>query len=258
MKHLINPWAPSLRCLSRGIGWVKSPQSLGKTGQGKPACSLVSAALRSAAGESSNSGGKHTTGRLGRRSATPVAGQPHFAFLILPVIEQSSQQHHETGTRVMYESACGRIEDGRHRRSAGSGAWRTVKYMLDTNMIAFARNRRPEAVLEQLLKQRPEDVCISSITLAELEYGACHSSRPEQNRLALLLFLSEISVFSFEENAAREYGMIRQDLTQKGQLIGGNDLLIAAHARSLNLTLVTNNTREFERVAGLKLENWAS
>ena len=132
-----------------------------------------------------------------------------------------------------------------------------MKFMLDTNIIAYARNNRPEAVLQRLLQHRPEDICISVITLAELEYGVYNSLRPEQNQLALMTFLSSIAVVPFDADAAREYGLIRADLKKKGTLIGANDLLIAAHARALGVTLVTNNTREFERVEGLKVENWA-
>ena len=131
-----------------------------------------------------------------------------------------------------------------------------MRFMLDTNIIAYAKNNRPESVLQRLMQYRPEDLCISAITMAELEYGVCNSSRPDQNRMALLLFLSRISVLPFDADAAREYGMIRADLTKKGTIIGANDLLIAAHARSLGLTLVTNNTREFERVENLRVENW--
>ena len=131
-----------------------------------------------------------------------------------------------------------------------------MRFMLDTNIIAYAKNNRPESVLQHLTQYRPEDLCISAITMAELEFGVCNSSRPDQNRMALLLFLSRISVIPFDADAAREYGMIRADLTKKGTLIGANDLLIAAHARSLGLTLVTNNTREFDRVENLRVENW--
>ena len=131
-----------------------------------------------------------------------------------------------------------------------------MRFMLDTNIIAYAKNNRPESVLQRLTQYRPEDLCISAITMAELEFGVCNSSRPDQNRMALLLFLSRISVLPFDADAAREYGMIRADLTKKGTLIGANDLLIAAHARSLGLTLVTNNTREFDRVENLRVENW--
>ena len=131
-----------------------------------------------------------------------------------------------------------------------------MRFMLDTNIIIYAKNNRPESVLQHLTQYRPEDLCISAITMAELEFGVCNSSRPDQNRMALLLFLSRISVIPFDADAAREYGMIRADLTKKGTLIGANDLLIAAHARSLGLTLVTNNTREFDRVENLRVENW--
>ena len=131
-----------------------------------------------------------------------------------------------------------------------------MRFMLDTNIIAYAKNNRPESVLQRLTQYRPEDMCVSAITMAELEFDVCNSSRPDQNRMALLLFLSRISVIPFDADAAREYGMIRADLTKKGTLIGANDLLIAAHARSLGLTLVTNNTREFDRVENLRVENW--
>ncbi|MBO4914081.1 MAG: type II toxin-antitoxin system VapC family toxin [Oscillospiraceae bacterium] len=132
-----------------------------------------------------------------------------------------------------------------------------MQYMLDTNIIVYAKNKRPESVLNQLTAQRPSDVCISAISMAELEFGVCHSSRPDQNRLALMSFLSAIQIIPFDSDAAREYGQIRQDLTQDGNLIGSNDMLIAAHAKALGLILVTNNTREFERVKGLHVENWA-
>ena len=131
-----------------------------------------------------------------------------------------------------------------------------MKFMLDTNIIAYAKNNRPESVLQRLTQYKPEDMCVSAITMAELEFGVYNSSRPDQNRLALLLFLSRIAVVPFDADAAREYGSIRADLTKKGTPIGANDLLIAAHARSLGLTLVTNNTREFERVENLRVENW--
>lgn len=131
-----------------------------------------------------------------------------------------------------------------------------MTHMLDTNIIAYAINKRPEQVLKKLLSFHPSDLCISAITMAELEFGVCKSARPEQNRLALLLFLSEIQILPFDSYAAESYGLIRQHLQSQGTLIGANDMLIAAHAKSQNLILVTNNTQEFERVPGLKLENW--
>lgn len=131
-----------------------------------------------------------------------------------------------------------------------------IKYMLDTNMIAYAKNRRPAVVLERLMQHDPSEICISSITMAELEYGVHNSSKPEQNRTALMMFLSGITILPFDSYASFEYGKIRYDLKSKGILIGGNDLLIAAHAKSLGLTLATHNTREFSRVEGLSIEDW--
>lgn len=131
-----------------------------------------------------------------------------------------------------------------------------MKYMLDTNIIAYAKNKRPASVLERLTAQQPSDVCISVITMAELEFGVFRSSKPAQNRLALLAFLSGIQILPFDSDAAHEYGAIRHSLTKSGTLIGANDMLIAAHAKSRNLILVTNNAREFERVDGLTVENW--
>ncbi|MBR2676426.1 MAG: type II toxin-antitoxin system VapC family toxin [Solobacterium sp.] len=129
--------------------------------------------------------------------------------------------------------------------------------MLDTNIIVYAKNARPEIVLKRFQQYNPGDLCISAITMAELEYGVCNSSKPKQNRLALLTFLSNIEVIPFDMEAAKVYGQIRHDLKEKGELIGANDMLIAAHAKSLGFTLITNNTREFGRVEGLKLNNWA-
>ena len=131
-----------------------------------------------------------------------------------------------------------------------------MKYMLDTNIIAYVKNNRPESVLKKLMRCKPGDVCVSSITLAELEYGVFNSAHPAQNQLALTTFLSHIKVEDFNADAAREYGAIRAALKRQGQIIGGNDLLIAAHAKTLGLVLVTNNTREFERVPRLRVENW--
>ena len=131
-----------------------------------------------------------------------------------------------------------------------------IRYMLDTNTIAYAKNKRPPQVLEKLLEHDPSEISISSITMAELELGVHHSSKPEQNRIALMMFLSGITILPFDSNAAWEYGSIRHTLQSQGLTIEGNDMLIAAHARSLGLTLVTHNTREFSRVDLLSLEDW--
>ena len=131
-----------------------------------------------------------------------------------------------------------------------------IKYMLDTNIIVYAINKRSDAVISNMLKHEPEEICISAITMAELEYGILHSSKPERNRIALMMFLAEISIIPFDSKAAYDYGEIRQDLQTKGELIGANDLLIAAQAKSMGITLVTHNVREFSRVKNLQIEDW--
>lgn len=131
-----------------------------------------------------------------------------------------------------------------------------MKYMLDTNICIYIIKKKPPQVLEKFLALNPNEICISSITLAELEFGACKSNNPPKNRMALIIFLANIKIVPFEERAAKEYGDIRATLEKRGTPIGANDLLIASHARSLHLTLVTNNLKEFERIDNLKLENW--
>ena len=133
-----------------------------------------------------------------------------------------------------------------------------MRYMLDTNIVVYAKNNKPKAVLAKLQSYEPDELCISVVTLAELEYGVFNSSNPDRNQLALTLFLAGIEILPFDDDAAVEYGRIRADLKKKGEPIGANDLMIAAHAKSRGLVLVTNNTREFERVEGLELEDWAS
>lgn len=132
-----------------------------------------------------------------------------------------------------------------------------MKYMLDTNIVIYVIKHRPEKVIKKFLSLDPSDICISSITLAEMEYGVFKSTKPEQNQAALTMFLENISILPFDDEAAMDYGEIRTDLEKSGTPIGPNDMLIAAHARAKDLTLVTNNTREFERVKNLDLENWA-
>jgi tRNA(fMet)-specific endonuclease VapC len=97
---------------------------------------------------------------------------------------------------------------------------------------------------------------ISAITLSELEFGIENSGQKEKSRIALMEFLTIIDIKRFDENAAKEYGIIRKDLKDKNCLIGPMDMLIGAHAKSENMILVTNNTREFVRINGLKVENW--
>ena len=132
-----------------------------------------------------------------------------------------------------------------------------MKYMLDTNILIYAKNEDSEIAKKKFTKHEGNDICISSITLAELEYGVEKSSYIEKNRLALMKFLSKVPVIPFDDMAARHYGEIRAYLERKGNIIGANDMLIAAHARSKGLILVTNNTREFSRVPSLKLDDWS-
>lgn len=132
-----------------------------------------------------------------------------------------------------------------------------MSYMLDTNICIYAMKKKPEKVLQRLKEEINDGVCISSITLAELEYGMKHSSNPAKNEQALLRFLLPFDVLPFGAAAASEYGEIRAYLQKVGTPIDAMDMLIAAHAKSEDIVLVTNNTRGFERVVGLELENWA-
>jgi tRNA(fMet)-specific endonuclease VapC len=130
-----------------------------------------------------------------------------------------------------------------------------MKYMLDTNMCIYAQKKN-ESVLAKLKKHWQEGLAISSITLAELEYGVKASAAPEKNSIALMKFLSIVEILPFDTGAAEEYGNICAFLKKKGTPIGTMDMLISAHAKSEGLTVVTHNTREFERVPELKLEDW--
>ncbi len=128
--------------------------------------------------------------------------------------------------------------------------------LLDTNICIYLIKRKPIQVVERLKGYEAGDVAVSSISVAELEYGVCKSNRPDQNRVALTEFLLPLEVVAFDESAASHYGDIRDHLEKRGNIIGSLDLLIAAHARSLSLTLITNNLREFQRVPGLRADNW--
>jgi len=117
--------------------------------------------------------------------------------------------------------------------------------------------RSNNALIRRLRKTSVSDICVSVITEAELLYGVEISPRQQQDDAALKSFLQHVEILDLPEGAAIHYAKIRADLKARGEMIGANDLLIAAHARSLELTLVTNNTREFSRVRDLTIENWA-
>ena len=131
-----------------------------------------------------------------------------------------------------------------------------MKFMLDTNICIHLIKHRPQQLLNRFDRMSVGEVGISAITLAELEYGAAKSSRPEQNRAALAAFVSPLETAAFADADARMYGRIRSILEKKGQIIGSIDLLIASHALSLGVQLITNNEAEFKRVPGLRVANW--
>jgi len=130
------------------------------------------------------------------------------------------------------------------------------RYMLDTDTCSYIMKRSNDAVLKRLQKVPVSDVCISVITKSELLFGVEVSPRRRQDEAALTAFLGYVEVLDFPDVASLHYARIRAHLKMLGTMIGANDLFIAAHSRSLGLTLVTNNTREFGRVSKLAIENW--
>jgi tRNA(fMet)-specific endonuclease VapC len=141
---------------------------------------------------------------------------------------------------------------GRHSAAGATAA----RYMLDTDTCSYIMKRSNPAVLKRLEAVPVSDVCMSVITKAELLYGVEVSPRRSQDAAALAAFLPYVEALDFADDAALHYAEIRADLKRRGALIGANDLFIAAHARSLGVRLVTNNTTAFERVKGLAIENW--
>ena len=133
-----------------------------------------------------------------------------------------------------------------------------MRYMLDTNILVYVLNARPrhEAALARFDSENPEELVVSSITLAELCYGIEKSRRRESNRRALHRVLRALNVAAFDAKAAEAYGSVRATLEATGKPVGPLDTLIAAHALALDLTLVTSNLREFTRIRGLRVESW--
>ncbi|PIQ11507.1 MAG: VapC toxin family PIN domain ribonuclease [Ignavibacteriales bacterium CG18_big_fil_WC_8_21_14_2_50_31_20] len=131
-----------------------------------------------------------------------------------------------------------------------------MKYMLDTNICIYLINNKPTSVKQNLESIPPENVFISSITASEIWYGIYKSKFVEKNIIAFLGFLSTIKILPYDENAAIKYGEIRAELEKSGNIIGSNDMLIAAHALSLDYSLVTNNEQEFRRIKQLTVLNW--
>src|SRR5579859_141693 len=131
-----------------------------------------------------------------------------------------------------------------------------MKWMLDTNICIDIIRERPQSVLDRFTGHTVGDIGVSMMTLAELEDGVSASGRPAKNREALDQFVSPLEVAPFDRNATAAYGRLRWALEKKRQMIGSMDLLIAAHALSLGVRLLTHNSREFDRVPRLRIENW--
>lgn len=128
--------------------------------------------------------------------------------------------------------------------------------MLDTNICIYLIKNKPQEVKKKFNAYEVGEICISSIAVSELYYGVQKSQMIEKNQRALALFLAPLNIIAYDETAAIEYGKIRANLQVKGNVVGSLELLIAAHAKSLGVKLVTNNTKEFDRIPDLDLENW--
>lgn len=131
-----------------------------------------------------------------------------------------------------------------------------MKYMLDTNICIGLIRQKPPKLIRRLTRCEPGEVGVSSLTIAELAYGANKSAHVEKNLSALEQFLFPVEVADFDQRASAVYGVARAYLEREGKIIGSMDLLIGAHALSLGVTLVTNNVNEFKRIPKLKVEDW--
>ncbi len=129
-------------------------------------------------------------------------------------------------------------------------------YLIDTNICIYIMNHHPPEVIDKFKMVGVGEVAVSSITVSELYYGACKGSLRQKNIRRLEEFLQPFSILPYDEDASRSYGIIRTELEKKGKVIGPLDMLIAAHALSRKLTLITNNVNEFNRIKSLHVENW--
>ena len=133
-----------------------------------------------------------------------------------------------------------------------------IEYMLDTNICIYIIKQKPENVINRFRQFPISSLVISSITLSELEYGVMKSSKADQNKFALSQFVAPLEILPYGDDAAQYYGNLRAFLESQGTPIGSLDMLIAAHALSVDCTLVTNDEKEFSRVPHLRIENWIS
>ena len=129
-------------------------------------------------------------------------------------------------------------------------------YLLDTNICIFLKNKKSPNVLQKIKENKHLGIYISSITVAELQFGVYNSKYMERNRIALIKFLTPFSILNFDDSDAEEFGKIRTTLKNEGKIIGAYDMLIAAQALAKNLILVTDNTKEFCRIKNLTIEDW--
>jgi tRNA(fMet)-specific endonuclease VapC len=132
-----------------------------------------------------------------------------------------------------------------------------LKYMLDTNIVIYTIKNRPEEVREAF-KQYDGQMCISTVTVGELIFGAERSNQAEKNMEILEGMFARLDVLAFDTQAAAHFGQLRAELYSKGKPIGPYDMMIAGHARAMGLIMITNNLREFQRVPGLRVENWVN
>ncbi len=132
-----------------------------------------------------------------------------------------------------------------------------MKFILDTNICIYIIKRKPSRVIERFKQAEISQIGISSITLSELLYGVAKSSKPSQNQIALTQFVAPLEILPYGNEAAQYYGDLRAQLEKQGTPIGSLDMLIAAHALSIDCNLVTNNEKEFIRIPNLKIENWS-
>lgn len=131
-----------------------------------------------------------------------------------------------------------------------------IKLMLDTNILIYIIKNKPESVIKHFMKYKPQQIGISSIVLAEMMYGVYNSQQIERNLAAFRVLVDNLIVVDFDSKAASLYGQHKARLKKIGQLISDNDLLIGCHALALGVPLISNNIREYQRIEGLKLENW--
>jgi tRNA(fMet)-specific endonuclease VapC len=132
-----------------------------------------------------------------------------------------------------------------------------MKYLIDTNICIYIMNKKPDDVIQRFKQIKMGEIGISTITISELQYGISKSKQRKKNKIRLNEFISPLEILPYDESAAKTYGDIRYELEKAEEPIGPLDVLIAAHAVSRNLTIVTNNDKEFKRIKKLKVENWA-